>query len=74
MLVHFQIHKEVGNEYRKGYWCLDEWPTEWAEQTYATAMLILVFIVPLCIMTFAYASISKEMWRISANKDLQAAK
>ncbi len=35
---------------------------------------MLVFIGPLAVMTFAYTSISKEMWRMSANKDLQAAK
>ncbi len=73
MLLLSQIHKEVGT-IRKGYWCMDEWPMDWAAQFYATAMLLLFFVGPLAVMTFAYTSISKEMWRMSANKDLQAAK
>ncbi len=73
LLLFFQIHKEVGS-IRKGYWCLEEWPTSWASQLYNTGMLLLVFIIPLLVMSFAYVSISKEMWKISANKDLQNAK
>ena len=69
-----QIHKEVGISERKAYWCMDKWPTDGAAQIYITAMLILMLIVLLSVMTFAFASISKEMWRMSANKDLQAAK
>ncbi len=70
----FQAHKEVGM-IRKAFWCLKEWQHNWHSQVYEVVMLLLVFIVPLCIMGFAYISISREMWRITTSRvALRAAK
>lgn len=63
----FQVHKKVG-VVRTGYWCLKEWAKPLYSKLYETGMLILILIGPLTIMTFAYSSIGRELWVVSAQR------
>ncbi|KAK2156609.1 hypothetical protein LSH36_209g05011 [Paralvinella palmiformis] len=63
-IIHGQIHKKVGRS-RIGYWCLEEWPMPFYEQIYDISMLVVILIIPLIMMTFAYASICRELWVVA---------
>ena len=60
-----QIHKEVGT-YRIGYWCVEEWPRAVYEQIYDISMMFIILIIPVTMITFAYASICRELWVVAS--------
>ena len=63
----FQVHKQVGHV-RIGYWCVKEWPQPLYEQIYELSMFVLILLLPLSVMSFAYASICKELWLVVSNR------
>jgi hypothetical protein len=61
------MHKQVGGV-RIGYWCVKEWSEPVYEQVYELSMLVVVLVLPLSVMTFAYVSICKELWLVTSNR------
>ncbi|XP_035825968.1 QRFP-like peptide receptor [Aplysia californica] len=55
-----QRHLLVG-EIRKGYWCLEDWEFPVLARVYSLYMLVLVFLLPLVLMTTAYFSICRRL-------------
>ena len=53
---------------RIGYWCLKEWSRSLFSKLYETGMFILILILPLIIMIFAYSSIAQELWVVSVRR------
>ena len=69
----FQVHKQVGHV-RIGYWCVKEWSQPLYEQIYELSMFVLILLLPLSVMSFAYACICKKLWLVASNRaNLRAA-
>ena len=62
-----QVHKEVGVE-RRAYWCIKEWDSSTMTRAYEIGMLLLVFVFPFTIITFAYANICMELWIMTSRR------
>ena len=59
----FQIHKSVGIR-RPVHWCVMEWKNEYLSRGYGVYMYLIVLVIPVILMTFAYGSISIKLWRL----------
>ena len=57
----------MGGKY-KVYWCYKTWPTPFTAKLYEVGMLLLILVFPLCVMSFAYASICVELWLVTSNR------
>ena len=66
-LFHNQTHQEVGHK-QKGYWCVKEWPNVHISRVYELIMLLFIFILPIAIMVFTYASICRELWVMTSRR------
>ncbi len=49
---------------RKAYWCREKWDREIFHQLYQIYMFFVIFLLPLSVMTFAYASICRKLWQV----------
>ncbi len=67
-----QVHKEVGVR-RKAYWCVKEWSKPWFSHIYELGMFWLIFVSPVVIMSFAYASICMELWVMTRKRQMMQA-
>lgn len=47
------------------FWCVRDWDSPLSWQIYELYMLLLVLVLPLTIMAWAYAAIGKEIWRVT---------
>ena len=63
MAAMFQQHLQVG-ERRKAYWCIERWETPLYHKLYQIYMFFLIFLLPMSLMTFAYASICRKLWLV----------
>ncbi|KAK7495069.1 hypothetical protein BaRGS_00013709, partial [Batillaria attramentaria] len=66
-----EIHKEVG-ERRPAYWCVKNWEHRLYAQLYEVYMLCIVLLLPLLVMSFAYASICRELWVMTSRRSAMA--
>jgi hypothetical protein len=60
-----QVLEQVGVR-RIGHWCIKEWylhSTSWGK-VYEVYMLMLILVLPLSAMSFAYVSICCELWTV----------
>ena len=64
----FQVHKEVGTR-RVGFWCVKEWERPAFSKTYEVFMLLLIFTIPIAIISFAYINICKELWHMTSQRN-----
>lgn len=53
---------------RVAYWCIKEWQDPVHEKLYELGMLLVVLVIPLTAMTFAYTSICLELWTVLSNR------
>ncbi|XP_005096075.2 QRFP-like peptide receptor [Aplysia californica] len=64
-IVFQRIHKLVG-ERVKAYWCIKDWESTMYSRLYEVYLLLLMLVIPLVIMTFAYVSIIRELWMMAS--------
>nr|BAT25129.1 cannabinoid receptor-like 1 [Lymnaea stagnalis] len=64
-IIFQRVHKLVGVKV-KAYWCINNWESVFYSRLYEVYMLLLMLIVPLLIMTFAYVSIIRELWTMAS--------
>jgi len=57
------VLEQVGVK-RIGHWCLKDWQSAVLGPLYELYMLLLILIIPLVTMTFAYVSICREFWTV----------
>lgn len=62
-----KIHKEVGI-YRKGYWCIKEFSRQEYFILYELFMLIIMFIIPIIVMSMSYFMIAIEIWHLASKR------
>ena len=60
----FQIHKTVTGVRRTAHWCIIEWEHDNISRLYGVYMYLIVLVIPVVLMTFAYGSISFKLWRL----------
>lgn len=54
------------------YWCVRDWESPVFWQIYELYMLVLVLVIPLTIMAFAYGAIVREIWRVTYLRSVMA--
>ncbi|XP_071169030.1 QRFP-like peptide receptor [Mytilus edulis] len=59
-----QIHKTVTGVRRTAHWCIIEWEHDNISRLYGVYMYLIVLVIPVVLMTFAYGSISFKLWRL----------
>ncbi|XP_041357591.1 QRFP-like peptide receptor [Gigantopelta aegis] len=62
-----QTHLPVG-ERVKAFWCLERWDRVIYHQLYQLYMFIIILIMPISLMTFAYSSICRKLWKVSYHR------
>ena len=53
---------------KKAYWSVKEWGSPLYSQLYEVYMLMLIFILPLIIITYAYINICVELWIMTSKR------
>ena len=59
-----QVHMPVGERF-PAYWCVRDWENPISWQVYELYMCLLILVMPLSIMAWAYTAICKEIWRVT---------
>ncbi|CAL1528107.1 unnamed protein product, partial [Lymnaea stagnalis] len=72
-IIFQRVHKLVGVKV-KAYWCINNWESVFYSRLYEVYMLLLMLIVPLLIMTFAYVSIIRELWTMASLRSSMTSK
>ncbi|KAL5016741.1 hypothetical protein ScPMuIL_006330 [Solemya velum] len=50
---------------RKATWCIKQWESDSYSKLYEIYMFIIIFMIPVAVMTIAYAGICRELWKVS---------
>ncbi|XP_061175675.1 QRFP-like peptide receptor [Saccostrea echinata] len=58
-----QTHKTVGT-YRNAHWCILEWNNSLVQRLYGTYMFMIILLVPFLIVSYAYTSICRKLWKM----------
>lgn len=53
---------------RTGYWCVKEWQLPLHEKLFELGMFLLILVIPLTAMTFAYTNICLELWTVLSRR------
>ncbi|ESO10327.1 hypothetical protein HELRODRAFT_120046, partial [Helobdella robusta] len=56
------------------FWCVKMWPSKAVERFFEIWMLVLVLIIPLSVMIFAYVGICRELWNVMAMRGSMVAR
>lgn len=59
-----QIHKTVG-KHRQAHWCILEWDSSVIQRVYGVYMFLVILMLPFILLSYAYASICRELWKMN---------
>nr|XP_022319814.1 galanin receptor type 1-like [Crassostrea virginica] len=62
-----QIHKTVGM-HRKAHWCILEWQSSVIQRLYGVYMFLVILVVPLLLLSYAYVSICRKLWKMDQRR------
>ncbi len=63
-----QIHEVVTGDRFVVIWCTQNWSEDIYRQLYAVGMMLVILVIPVSVMTFAYASIGEELWIVTSRR------